>query len=120
MKEMKKAKPIVIKDTENNSTYTLEFSRKTVYFAEQMGFSIEDLKTKPFSGVSELWYYAFRKNHQFVDRKLTDSLLDELGGVLHLPEGLLERLVELYQAPFDVLAEDEDGARKNARVTVDF
>ena len=117
MKETKKD-PIVLTDTDTKETYTLEFSRTTVRQAENSGFSVENIISKPLSAVYDLWYYAFLKNHPRIGRVRADELLDKLGGVYALPEGLLERLIDLYKAPFVVFNDEDNG--KNARATVKF
>ena len=111
-------KPIVLKakDTE----YTLEFNRESVKFAEQRGFKFEDVRDFPMSKIPELFFYAFRMHHKNVARDKTDKILEELGG---LPEGFLERLIELYTAPFDfltIVSEEEGEERKNSKWTVEM
>lgn len=114
--ENKAVKPITIKDTKHNFTYTLTFTRESVMYAERQGFNIQDLETKALSGIYDLWYYAFRANHKGVSREVAISLLEDLGGI---PDGLLERLVELYVEPYKVLLPKENES-KNSTVVVDF
>ncbi len=110
-------KPIIIKDPDKGQTYTLEFSRETVKFAESRGFDISDVAKFPMSKIPELFFYAFRMHHKNLSRSQTDKILYEgLGGV---PEGLMERLGQLYSAPFDTLILDE-GAEKNGTMTVEL
>lgn len=114
--DKKVVKPIIVKDTANNITYTLEFTRESVAYAESKGFNITELQQKSLSGSLDLWVYSFRANHKGVSRDTALKLLDDLGG---MPEGLLERLVELYAEPYKVLMPSE-GNSKNARVVVEF
>lgn len=107
------AKPIIVKDDETGLEYTLEFNRETVRFAEARGFKIGDVADYPMTKIPELWYYAFRMHHKALSRGKTDALLDGLGGI---PEGLLERLGELYAAPFAALTGEQ--TEENPRVTV--
>ena len=111
-------KPIII-TLEDGTKYTLEFNRESVKFAEMRGFKIEEVSDFPMTKIPEFFYYAFRMHHKNVAREKTDKILfEELGGI---PEGMIERLVELYQAPFEalgVLSEGEE--RKNPKVKVEF
>ena len=112
---MERVKPIELTDNERKKTYTLEFSRETVRRAERNGFSLEDCAKFP-SLLYDLFYYSFLMHHENeIKRKITDELLDGLGGVGGAPTGLLERLGELYSQAYVTL-----GDEKNGRVTVTF
>ena len=112
---MAEIKPIILTDTETNEKYTLEFSRESVKFAEDRGFAIADLDRYPMTKVPELFYYAFRMHHKNISRQQTDKMLfEQIGGV---PDGMLERLAQLYSAPFDVFEKRES---KNSTMTVDM
>lgn len=116
-KENKQAvKPIIVKDTDSNITYTLEFTRESVMYAERQGFNIADIQNKALTSTIDLWVYAFRANHKGVSRETALRLLEGLGG---MPDGLLQRLVELYAEPYKLLLPDEDNS-KNAKVVVEF
>lgn len=110
---MDKVKPIIIM-FEDGREYTLEFSRKTVTFAEQRGFSIGDIGTRPMTAIPELFWYAFRMHHPNVSKQEADDILfNQLRG---LSEEALERLGALYDAPFSTLVDTEDaGEEKNAQ-----
>lgn len=114
-----KVKPIVLTDTETGEKYTLEFTRDSVRFAESRGFEIEKLDKTPMTTIPDLFYYSFRANHKWVSREKADRILfEDLGG---LPDGMVERLGELYAAPFDSLIQTEDeGGTKNSRMTVEM
>lgn len=114
-----KIKPITLTQKETGEQYILEFSRESVRFAEARGFDPDDVTRFPMTKIPELWFYAFRMHHKNVSRERTDKFLfGELGGV---PDGLLERLLALYAAPFEVLStENENGETKNATMTVEF
>ena len=115
-------KPIIITDNSTKKEYTLEFSRETVRFAEQRGFRIDDVEAYPMTKVYELWFYAFRMHHKALSKQQTDDLLDKwFGGIGNLPASIMERLGEIYAAPFNAMASDEyelDGEGKNGQVTV--
>lgn len=111
--------PIEITDEKGNF-YVLEFSRDSVMFAENHGFDIDNGASKPMTFVSDLFFYAFRMHHPSVARANTDKMLfEDMGG---LPDGMLERLRELYLAPFTCLAEDNDDTpeeeRKNRKLKI--
>lgn len=109
-----RVQPIELTDNDTGKTYTLEFNRDTVRRAERNGFSIEDCGKFP-TKCYDMWYYAFLMHHEFeANRKRTDELLDAIGGVMDAPEGLFERLGELYAQAYKTLNGDE----KNGRVTV--
>lgn len=111
-----RVKPIILHDEEHDREYTLEFSRDSVAFAEQRGFSIQDLDRYPMVKMPEFFYYAFRMHHPNISRSNTDKILfDMLGG---MPEGMAERLGELYAVPYEAL--NNSGKAKNSRMTVEM
>lgn len=107
--------PMRITDPDSGEVYTLDFSRESVKFAEQRGFDVTTYRRHPETGVSDLFFYAFRKNHRNMAREKTDKLLEELEGLL--PEELA-RLEELYTA--SISSFNLEGERKNARLTVEL
>ena len=114
---MERVKPIILADNETGRKFTLEFDRESVRFAEMHKFDIDDVGRFPMLKVPELFYYAFRMHHKNISRAETDRILfDELGG---MPGGMIERLGQLYSAPFEALAMG-DGEPKNARMTVEL
>ncbi len=112
-------KPITLTDKTDNTTYTLEFNRASVEFAEQRGFKIEDVADYPMTKLPELFFYAFRMHHKNVAREKTDKILFSLGGI---PEGMVDRLAELYQLPFNALSvvDEDTEERKNSNWKVEF
>lgn len=113
-----KVKPIIITDNDTEQTFTLEFSRESVKFAESRGFIFDDVSKYPMTKIPELFFYAFRKNHKNIAREKTDKILDRMGGI---PAGFVERLAELYAEPFEALTIlDEGEERKNSPITIEF
>ena len=113
-----KVKPIILHDHENEMDYTLEFNRESVKFAEAHGFNIDDVGRFPMTRLPDLFYYAFRMHHRNVSRDKTDRILfDVLGG---MPDGMAERLGELYAAPFEALTSADKDNGKNSRMTVEL
>lgn len=112
----KTVKPITLTDTVNNKVYTLEFSRESIRYAERQGFDLNNLK--PLTGIEDLFYYSFRMHHKFISRDEAMKILyEKLGGV---PEGLVDRLLELYTVPFNTLSADESGETKNSTMVVEL
>ena len=108
--------PIVIHDGETGKDYTLEFSRESVQFAEQRGFSVNDLDRFSMVKIPELFFYAFRMHHPNISKGQTDDILfNKLGG---MTDGMAERLGELYALPYQAL--DGGSKPKNPKVTVDM
>ena len=114
-----RVEPIRLTDSETGEKYVLEFSRETVKFAEARKFVIGELTDYVNTNIPELWFYAFRKNHRNIAREKTDKILfEDLQG---LEQKEIERLYRLYMQPANALIRsDEDGERKNARMTVEL
>lgn len=117
--EIKKVKPITLRDNKTNDVYVLEFTRDSVQFAERRGFKLDDVADFPMSKIPEFFYYAFRAHHQNISKAETDKILfEELGG---MHEGMLDRLTELYLEPVGTLRnKDNEEEVKNARMTVEL
>lgn len=113
MDEKKEVKPIILTD-ETGAKYTLEFNRMSVKYAESKGFDIEDISKHPVTRIPELFHFAFYMHHKGISREKTDTLYENIGT---LPDGFLERLIELYGIPVKTLFE---GSGKNATVTVEM
>ena len=114
----KQIKPIILKDESNGDVFVLEFDRASVKFAESRGFNINTLDAGlNMSAIEELFFYSFRKHQMKITKADTDRFLyDKLKG---MPDGMIERLVELFLLPFNTLVQDEDEV-KNATMTVEF
>lgn len=110
-----KVKPIVLK-YEDGTEYTLEFNRASVKYAERQGFSADKFEKAPMSAITELFHLAFRMHHPQLSKEQTESILvDDLGG---LSEQMSERLVALYNKPYEEIANDNGGAPKNSGLTI--
>lgn len=110
-----RVKPIVLKVANEKGgvdEYTLEFDRASVKWAEQRGFKIDELGSKPLEGMESLFYFAFRMHHPTMTRQQTNDILNDT----NIPEGFFERLGQLYSVPFDALT----NGSKNSRVTVEM
>ena len=121
--EKEKVNPIIIEDTDEHVSYTLEFNRDVVRQAEREGFEIMKLPDQPLM-MWDLWYYAFRMHHKRVTRsvanKLLEKIVEENGSI---PTKLSEVLTKLYMQPIEYLYggdDDDDGEPKNVNVVVKF
>ena len=112
--------PIRITDKENDTVYTLDFSRESVTFMARQGFKVnEDIVELAADKVPDFFYYSFRKNHMNVARNKTDALLKKMGG---LSPKVIARLVELYNQALmsnSIIQTDEE-LEKNSNVTVEI
>lgn len=110
---MEKVNPIIL-TMEDGTEYTLEFSRKSIEFAEKRGFKFDELSDYLMTRVPELFYYSFRMHHANMTKKQTDDILfEKLGG---MSEAMLTRLGELYAQGYESLINSEES--KNSKVTI--
>lgn len=107
--------PLKITDEDTGEVYTLDFDRAAVKFAEQRGFKILGVQDAPETAISDLFFYAFRKNHKNVAREKTDKILDAMEGLLPAE---VQRLQDLYSASITSL--NVEGDRKNSRMKVEL
>lgn len=110
--------PLVITFKDTGDKYELDFCRESIRFAEQRGFILEDVDKYLMTGVEDLFFYAFRKNHKSVSREKTDKLLLKMHG---LTAKMLNRLILLYQQAItsNVIQTEED-LEKNTEVAVEM
>jgi len=112
-------RPIILRDADTGTEYTLEFNRESIRFAESRGFKIDEVTDFPMTKVPELFYYSFRAHHKNVSREKTDRMIfEDWGGIGSLPDGLVERLFQLYTEPFEATKTEEE--RKNSKLTVEL
>lgn len=97
----------------NGNKYVLTFTRASVMWAEDHGFSLRELEDKPLTAISNLFYYGFRANHPNLTKGETDNIIfDELGGVT---QEEIKRLSDIYADTVTSLIAKE---RKNSKVVV--
>lgn len=114
MDEKKKVEPIVLR-YEDGKVYTLEFNRETIGEAEKAGFKRNEILNNEMTQIPLLFFMAFKMHHPTMSKdKANKILFEDLGG---LSEGLSERLIELYNAPYEDLF-NETGEVKNPHLTV--
>lgn len=91
--------------------YTLEFTRASVKKLERQGFSIAEAQEKPMTFFPALFAAAFVANHPFVKPEIINEIFENICG----KAGLVEKLIELYQEPFNVLMDDPEENEKNVK-----
>ena len=111
---MARVKPIIIKDSEKNKEYTLEFDRDSVRFAESRNFKIEDVDDYSMTKVPEFFWYAFRMHHKSVSLGQAEEILREIGG---MNEAVAKRLIELWVQTYESLGNEET---KNPNLSVEL
>ena len=116
-------KPIVLRFTDTNQVYTLEFNRQTITYAEKNGFPLNPFNReqvifeKPIEVLEDLFYYSFMKNHRGISKTITDKILyDDLGG---MSTAIMERLMELYFLGYSSLISTEEKP-KNSTLAVEM
>lgn len=105
--EEERIKPITLTDTETGKEYTLEFNRKTIVMAENAGLDLLNAAAKPATTILKLWYYAFKMHHPTITQIQAEKLFDNLGTI---PDGLIERLIKLYEAGMEALSDENPKA----------
>ena len=98
-----------LKFTNDGKDYTLCFTRETVMNTEDMGFNLAFIADKPIKSLTLLWRGAFLAKHDTLTIAEVDALLDKMDKT-----GLLDALLDLYQAPLASLLGDEGENSKNA------
>lgn len=99
----------------DGTTYTLEFNRESVVFAETRGISVDAVGERLMTMLPEFFFCAFRMHHPQLKKTKTDKILfEDLGG---LTTKQLERLILLFNEPYKTLV-SEDEEQKNAKLTV--
>ena len=98
-----------LKFTDNGKEYTLCFTRETVMNTEDMGFNLAFIADKPIKSLTLLWRGAFLVNHDTLTIAEVDALLDKMDKT-----GLLDALLDLYQAPLASLMDATEENSKNA------
>lgn len=107
----------------DGETYTLDFNRESVVYAESRGFEVENVLKYPVTNFPELFFLAFRMHHGpkhgNISRKQTDEIYEALGGV---SPDFLQRLILLYnQAAYSNNAvETTEEMGKNSGWTVNL
>lgn len=114
-----KVMAVRLTDQNTGTVYELDFSRESIAFAERQEFSLEKAIEYPVTGMRNLFYFAFRKNHKNMPREKTEKMIERWGG--GVPEKLATRLIQLYQQAqaSNAISVDEE-AEKNSGLTLEL
>ena len=112
-------KPVTITVDEDGKQkiYTLEFNKRVIRAAGEAGFVPNQIFDGNLMKIYDLFWYAFQMHHAGTTRQTTDAIIDSWGGLGKLPDGLLERLVQLWDNGFAIA---EENRPKNLTATVEF
>lgn len=91
-----------IKFNYNGRDYCLEFTKRTVQEMDRMGFVAKNWEDHPGTVLPQLWSGAFLANN----RKTTEATKEEIYANIVDKEGLIEKLIEMYNEPLDKLLEE--------------
>lgn len=83
--------------------FTLEYTRDSVRQMEREGFVTNDVVNKPMLTLPKLFAGAFKAHHKF-GTKPTD--IEEMFNLFKNKDALLEKLVEMYNEPFETLLDE--------------
>lgn len=105
--------------TVDGNKYTLTFNRKTAAMYNEMGYTANDLRTKPVVAVPVFVWCAFKANHPSIKQSKTDTIWDELS--LKSKNDVLDALVDMYADTYTFLMGDENGEDDEGNsATVEF
>lgn len=114
-----KIMPARLTDEKTGTVYELDFNRESIVFTERHEFNLTEAVKYPVTGMRDLFYYSFRKNHRNIARDKTDSIFDRWGG--GLPEKLAVRLINLYkQAQTSNAVSMDEESEKNSGMTLEL
>lgn len=93
----------------NGSTYTLEYTRKSVEAMERQGFDIGKLFEMPAVMIPMLVRGAFRANHPSIKAKVSDDVFAAIPN----KQEFLGKLIEMYNEPIEAMLSDPEGDAGN-------
>lgn len=105
-----------LKFTFEDNDYILEYTRKTVAQMERAGFDANELATKPMTTLPALFDGAFLSKHKFVKKEVKDRIFAKLTNKAEL----LDKLIEMYNEPFNTLLEEPSDDEGNVEWTASF
>lgn len=98
------------------TTYTLEYTRRTVQEMERTGFVAGDIETKPMTVLPQLWEGAFLAHHRFVKRDTVQKIFERLTN----KEELIGKLAEMYNEPIAALIAEPEESEGNVSWTASW
>lgn len=85
--------------TYEDTDYTLEYTKRSVQQMERNGFDVNEFASKPMTLLPQLFAGAFLAHHRFVKQDRIDEIFSQLPD----KEGLVEKLVEMYNEPIEAM-----------------
>ena len=98
--------------TDDGKAYTLEFTRKTIIATENLGFSLNAITDKPMGMLDILFKGAFLAHHDTLTVGEVEAIFDKIDKA-----GLLDALIQLYNAPLESLV-DEEHSKNSVKWTI--
>lgn len=91
------------------TTYTLEYTRRTVEQMEKAGFVAEEIRTKPMLMLPQLFAGAFLARHKFVK----PDVIEEIYSKMTKKDELIGKLAEMYNEPILALIDEPAESSEN-------
>lgn len=107
-----------IKMTHEGIEYTLEFTRSTVKRLESAGFVLSDVRNRPVSNLPLLFEGALLAHHTYALKQ--KGLTDKIFNAIEDKEGLMLKLIEMYNDAVDSLFDEPEPSEKNAQWEANF
>ena len=89
--------------------YTLEYTRKSIEQMERSGFVVSEVLNKPMTGLPTLFSGSFIANHKWVKKEVINEIVDGMKD----KQGLIGKLVEMYNEPIEALLDDSKEETEN-------
>lgn len=104
----------MIKFTVKDQEYTLEWTRKSIMWAEENGLILEKLTDKPFSFMFYLFKGMLKKHHHeiAIDEEKTSELLDEFQDEGYEMTDFLEESLNQLEAFTKTIQQDSKAKKK--------
>lgn len=90
--------------------YILEYDRDAVQQIEKLGFSINDIDSKPMTMFPLMFRGAFIKNHKYIKEKEVKNIYDKINKKSELHNRLIEMITECYLSLSDKDTDNEGNA----------
>ncbi len=91
------------------TTYTLEYTRKSIETMERQGFVADEISTKPMSTLPVLFAGAFLAHHRFVKRDVIDAIFERIPN----KGEFIGKLAEMYNEPLEAMMDEPETTEGN-------
>ena len=109
-------KPMRIKDPVSGKEYILEFTKRSIREMDRRGFKVDEVVSQPMTYLPMLFHGAFLAHHKFIKPEETDAIYNRMKD----KEGMIAKLVEMYNEPIIALMDEPEENEGNATWTVDW